>query len=74
MLVRKIGDIFEYNGEKYQVSKCLNGELDPLGSCNGCAFKCDSTVDCIVPDIAGMCSEYSMCRDEDVIFIKLEKN
>lgn len=71
MLVRKIGDVFEYKGEKYQVSKCLK---DTVESCDGCAFKPEEGLFCRPPDNGGACSEYGKSRDEDVIFIKLEKN
>ena len=60
---RKIGEIFEYNGEWYQ---CLEGKY-----CNGCVFrdaKCDD-----VRKILGNCSVRNRFDKKSVIFKKLEK-
>ena len=60
---RKIGEIFEYNGEWYQ---CLEEKY-----CNGCVFrdaKCDD-----VRKILGNCSVRNRSDKISVIFKKLEK-
>ena len=60
---RKIGEIFEYNGEWYQ---CLEEKY-----CNGCVFrdtKCDD-----VRKILGNCSVRNRSDKKSVIFKKLEK-
>ena len=60
---RKIGEIFEYNGEWYQ---CLEKKY-----CNGCVFrdaKCDD-----VRKILGNCSVRNRSDKKSVIFKKLEK-
>ena len=65
---RKIGEIFEYNGEWYQ---CVGGKVD---SCNGCHFfseksKCYNSTD----DNFLLCSNYNRKDKTPVIFKKLEK-
>ena len=60
---RKIGEIFEYNGEWYQ---CLEEKC-----CNGCVFrdaKCDDA-----RKILGNCSVRNRSDKKSVIFKKLEK-
>ena len=60
---RKIGEIFEYNGEWYQ---CLEEKY-----CNGCVFrdaKCDDA-----RNILGNCSVRNRSDKKSVIFKKLEK-
>lgn len=57
---RKVGEIFEYNGEWYQ---CMEGT-----GCYRCAFNYDGNT-CIVDN------PYCICRSDkkNVIFKKLEK-
>lgn len=61
---REIGEVFEYNGEKYVVAY-------DKGKCDGCAFstmdKCNRNL-----DIAGHCIFFKRKDRNDVIFIKLK--
>jgi len=59
---RKIGEIFEYNGDWYQ-------RVEQIG-CDGCAFDtiCDE-----INDITGNCTSGLRHDDESVVFKKLEK-
>ena len=66
IMVRKIGEIFEYKGEWYQ---CVEGD-----SCGECSFfdtACSSDTKDDNDDIIGVCSPAR--RDKAVIFKKLEK-
>ena len=63
---REIGEVFEYNGEKYVVAY-------EKGKCDGCAFstttydRCNRNL-----DIAGHCISYKREDRNNVIFIKLK--
>lgn len=68
---RKIGEVFEYNGEKYVVEY-------KQGTCDGCAFftkdstdygRCNRNL-----DIAGCCLPYQRKDRKGVIFVKLKTN
>ena len=61
---RKIGEIFEYNGEWYQ---CVEG------ACVNCAFYIDNCDDCSLRKIIGNCCIKDRVDRYSVIFKKLEK-
>ena len=64
---RKIGEIFEYNGEWYQ---CIEDENKSCGQCdlsNFCPYNRD------LADNVGNCSKNNRSDDKSIIFKKLEK-
>ena len=64
---RKIGQIFSYGYEIYQVVK--NDELHLLG-CSGCCFITEDGC-CSRPDIAGTCMANDRSDNTDVMFISI---
>lgn len=69
---RKIGEIFEYNGEWYQCVECTHGIVDV---CKGCSFYtteglCSQGIN---DNILGHCGHIYRVDDKNVIFKKLEK-
>lgn len=60
---RKIGEVFEFNGKKYQVVEVGSG-------CEGCAF--DYCLDCSEVEIKGKCHWLTRKDKEDVIFVEVE--
>ena len=66
---RKIGEIFEYNGEWYQ---CV--ESDSCGECSLFATECGSgTKSDLADEVLGKCSKARRSDNKPVIFKKLEK-
>ena len=64
---RKIGEIFEYNGEWYQ---CLE---DKTCTCFGCDFRDYTCADISVKEVKGICQSERRKDNKSVIFKKLEK-
>ena len=66
---RKIGEIFEYNGEWYQCVEC--------NSCNECSLyttECGSgTKSDLADEVFGVCSKIRRSDSKHTIFKKLEK-
>lgn len=69
---RKIGEIFEYNGEWYQCVKSNHSDIDP---CKGCSFINTEGLCSRKPNdcILGHCGHIHRVDDKNVIFKKLEK-
>lgn len=66
---RKIGEIFEYNGEWYQVVEC-----DSCGECSLRATECGSgTKSDLADEVFGECSKVRRSDSRHAIFKKLEK-
>jgi len=66
---RKIGEIFEYNGEWYQVVEC-----DSCGECSLRATECGSgTKSDLADEVSGECSKVRRSNSRHAIFKKLEK-
>lgn len=63
LIERKIGEIFEHNGEWYQCIEKI--------SCENCAFKAISCDE--VDDIVGPCATYSRRDGKSVVFKKIQK-
>lgn len=69
---RKIGEIFEYNGEWYQCVECTHGIVDV---CKGCSFytikgNCSQGIN---DNILGHCGRIHRTDGNNVIFKRLEK-
>ena len=64
---RKIGEIFEYNGEWYQ---CLEGETCICFGCDFLEYNCD---DISLKGVKGSCQSEYRKDNKSVIFKKLEK-
>lgn len=66
---RKVGEIFEYNGEWYQCVEC-----DSCGECSLRTTECGSgTKSDIADEVFGKCSKVRRSNSKSVIFKKLEK-
>ena len=66
---RKIGEIFEYNGEWYQVVEC-----DSCGECSLRATECGGgTKSDLADEVFGECSKVRRSDSKHAIFKKLEK-
>lgn len=66
---RKVGEIFEYNGEWYQCVEC-----DSCGKCSLRTTECGSgTKSDIADEVFGKCSKVRRSNSKSVIFKKLEK-
>ena len=66
---RKIGEIFEHNGEWYQ---CV--ESDSCGECSLFTTECGSgTKSDLADEVFGECSKVRRSENKHVIFKKLEK-
>ena len=66
---RKIGEIFEYNGEWYQ---CVG--IDSCGECSLRITECGSgTKSDLADEIFGQCSKVRRSDNKHVVFKKLEK-
>lgn len=66
---RKVGEIFEYNGEWYQCVEC-----DSCGKCSLRTTECGSgTKSDIADEVFGACSKVRRSDKKSVIFKKLEK-
>ena len=66
---RKVGEIFEYNGEWYQCVEC-----DSCGECSLRTTECGSgTKSDIADEVFGKCSKVRRTDNKRAIFKKLEK-
>lgn len=66
---RKVGEIFEYNGEWYQCVEC-----DSCGECSLRTTECGSgTKSDIADEVFGKCSKVRRSNSKSVIFKKLKK-
>lgn len=69
IMERKVGEIFEYNGEWYQCVEC-----DSCGKCSLRTTECGSgTKSDIADEVFGKCSKVRRSNSKSVIFKKLEK-
>lgn len=69
IMERKVGEIFEYNGEWYQCVEC-----DSCGECSLRTTECGSgTKSDIADEVFGKCSKVRRSNSKSVIFKKLEK-
>lgn len=72
ILERKVGKIFEFQGQQLKVKKTMTQEED---ECHGCFFDLKGALCCLksIREIIGKCSKYEREDNKNVIFVKVEE-